>query len=91
MKIKHVSEEDLEAWRNSPAADAIRECLTAVYDTQKKMCLDAYWAGNPWAAEDVKALQYQYALIGEVFEATKEDMMAVMEQIDEKSIRLDAD
>ncbi|MEM7283312.1 MAG: hypothetical protein AAF438_16975 [Pseudomonadota bacterium] len=91
MKIKNVSEEDLDDWRESHVAYAIRECLQKVHDAQKQACLEAYWSRNPWEDWRVEALKYQSVTIGEIFEATKEDMMAVMEQIDAEPIGMDAD
>lgn len=91
MKIEKISQDDLSAWQEGPVGDAVRECLETIYSTQYRMCLAAYWEENPWSEAQVKSLKKLKEVIEDIFEATQNDMMEIMEKLNDQPVRVEPD
>lgn len=83
MGLPDFSQEDLEQWRAAPVAQVMRECLARSIGAQKRQAMEAYWAGKPWSEADRLSLRRMELVVEDLFEATADDMNAMMEAIDE--------
>jgi hypothetical protein len=52
-------------------------------EIQRQSALEAYWQGNPWPEAELKAFKRYATFVEDFFEASAEDIEAVMEKLDE--------
>lgn len=83
MNLDNLTDEELDAWRANPVTETMRAVLSRAYEAQKDAALQAYWGGNPWPQEDLKALRRTRDVVEDFFESSADDVRATMEQFDE--------
>ena len=81
----------LSEWRDNPVTLALREAMARVLDRRKAALVQSFLSGREDLAADRKAFLAVEQWVEDFFEASAEDVRAVMESDDGERIRHPAD
>ena len=83
MNWKKLTNEALQEWQSHPVTLVLKGALAEMLEFRRKALLEAYWAGNAPPEADRLSLSKLMEWQEDFFEASAEDVQAMMEAIDE--------
>ena len=78
-----MTNEDLEAWRDSPVTQLMLGNLSRAAALRKRLILEAFWEGKSLDPEEVAQAKAEIAILDDLTGSTLEDIISTKEQIDE--------